>query len=219
MSGTTEQTILEIIKIVLSMFGGATIYHFYPKFVHKTKKKSTAIAKHKGKGNQSLQAVDSPGAKTNLNNAESQINTGDYTTINIPRAASEQEALTQQEPTLNQESIRISSNGRFILAQLNKIFESSGEKCPDSLSVDYGMAEKYQMSGEARNAATLYVRVFQPLVDVLKKVGEDITVQRFEVEIDKLVAWSDTGSYENGVDEIVKSIEKISYEYIRNAQL
>lgn len=147
--------------------------------------------------------TNSPGAKIEAHVSGSE-----------PRPATEEEALGRPAIKRGITLPQLSGNAEFICHEVKVLFERNGATF--ERENDYASAESYKVNGQRQPSATLYIGVFNPIIDLLEKVDEKVTAANLKQEISKLKSWSLDGHSAESLDEIIINIERIMFQFFQN---
>lgn len=122
-----------------------------------------------------------------------------------PGVGTRQEVLEHQ-PEVKSKS-QIEGNEQFIYEEIKKLFHSNNKEydCLD----DHIRANDFKNKGECRPAATLYIRIFTPVAELLKDINCDEIAEKIKFRISQLKQWSQEG---HGEDDFTAAVGGIYRE-------
>jgi len=148
----------------------------------------------------------------NINSPRSKISTPIQDPAE-PRAATSEEALGH--PAISNESPtpQLSGNAKFICQEVKAFFERNGTTFDHEN--DYARAENYKANRQHQPSATLYIRVYGPVVNLLEEINENETAANLKREISKLTLWSLDGHNTESLDAIISNIERTMFQFFQ----
>ncbi|MEI6143975.1 MAG: hypothetical protein WCP91_00045 [Candidatus Berkelbacteria bacterium] len=195
--------------------GGAGIFienklSVVKKFKQRVSQKGSANQANSANGGSAVHAVNTGENTQQGAGIQAVITDSQNTTFNIsPRTADEKDALTQTGS--NPDAFTISQDVEFICAETKKLFEKNGRSF--NYIDDYARAEDYRVKGQHQNSATLYIRIYSQIADLMSEISEDETADGIKQEITKLTSWNLDAYGSDDFDESIKKIQRQMYSF------
>ncbi len=121
------------------------------------------------------------------------------------------DALGDPDCTNTSQVVDLRAEADFLHLEISKFFRKNGQEY--DTKYDYGVAETYKSKNQNRPAATLYIRVFGPLIDLLNQTNNINYATSLDGELNKLRSLSIDGASTENLNSIIERIEKILYEF------